>query len=117
MWPGWTSTCWPKRSESRPVGNKLKILSTTKAGQYDISGHPERPARVLRSLQHLKTLLPHNVFEEPKAAPLEKIRAVHGEGLVHVVQEEGYFDPDTPGAPGVYTCSLLSAGAALQAAE
>lgn len=96
--------------------SNLKILSTSKAGQYDISGHPEQPARVLASLQHLKTLWPAGVFEEPTPAPLEKIKAVHGDSLVHLVQEEGYFDPDTPGAPGIYACSLLSAGAALQAA-
>jgi acetoin utilization deacetylase AcuC-like enzyme len=49
-------------------------------------------------------------------ASLEKIKAVHGEGLVRTVQKEGYLDPDTPGAPGIYPCSLLSAGSALQAA-
>jgi len=97
--------------------NSLKILSTPKAGQYDISGHPERPARVLRSLEHLKKLLPATAFQEPMAAPIEKIQAVHGEHLIHLVQAEGYFDPDTPGAPGVFQCSLLSAGAALQAAQ
>lgn len=48
---------------------------------------------------------------------MEKIRAVHAEELVHTVQEEGFLDPDTPGAPGIYACSLLSAGAALQAGE
>jgi len=97
--------------------NPLKVISTVKAGLYDISGHPEQPARVLRSLEHLKTLWSPDVFQEPSLASVEKIKAVHGDSLVHLVQEEGYFDPDTPGAPGIYTCSLLSAGAALQAAE
>src|SRR5579871_119967 len=99
-----------------PLKNSLKILSTVKAGGYDIPGHPEHPLRVLRSLEHLKAILPASAFEEPSAAPLEKIRAVHTEAVVKVVQKEGYFDPDTPGAPGVLECSLLSAGAALQAA-
>ena len=97
--------------------NKLKILSTPKAGFYDVSGHPEQPARVLRSLEYLKTILPATVFSEPSPAPIEKIQAVHGIGLVSLVQAEGYFDPDTPGGPGIYASSLLSAGAALQAAE
>jgi acetoin utilization deacetylase AcuC-like enzyme len=97
--------------------HSLKVISTVKAGQYEISGHPEQPARVLQSLEHLKKNLAPSVFEEPKEASLEKIRAVHGEGLIHLVQADGYFDPDTPGAPGIFTCSLLSAGAALQAAE
>lgn len=95
----------------------LKIISTPKAGNYDITGHPEHPLRVLRSLEHLKKLLSAGTFEEPTAASLEKIKAVHGEELIHLVQKEGYLDPDTPGAPGVYHCSLLSAGAALEAAS
>lgn len=95
----------------------LKIISTIKAGNYDIPGHPEHPLRVLRSLEHLKSLLPAASFEEPTAAHLEKIKAVHAEGAVKIVEKEGYFDPDTPGAPGVWECSLLSAGAALQAAK
>lgn len=99
----------------RPSG--LKVLSTPKAGDYDIEGHPEHPLRVLASLEHLKKILPAGAFEEPSPAPLEKIKAVHGDELVHTVQKEGYLDPDTPGAPGVYACSLLSAGAALQAAS
>ncbi len=97
--------------------SNLKILSTIKAGMYDIPGHPEHSSRVLRSLEHLKTLLPVNIFEEPQAAALEKIKAVHDEQIVHQVEKEGYFDPDTPGAPGIWECSLLAVGAALQSAS
>lgn len=95
----------------------LKIFSTAKAAQYDIPGHPEHPARVLKSIEHLKGLLPKSVFVEPSPAPLEKIEAVHGSALVEAVKGETTLDPDTPGAPGVYACSLLSAGSALDAAE
>lgn len=94
-----------------------KIFSTTKVGKYDIPGHPEHSSRVLRSLEHLKALLPTSVFEEPKAAALEKIKSVHDEKVVQQVEKEGYFDPDTPGVPGIWECSLLAAGAALQSAS
>jgi len=40
------------------INNKLKILTTPKAGKYNIAGHPEHPNRVLDSLRHLKTILP-----------------------------------------------------------
>jgi acetoin utilization deacetylase AcuC-like enzyme len=96
---------------------KLKIFSTVKAAGYDIPGHPEHPQRVLDSLEHLKTLLPTSTFQEPDTAPLEKIFAVHEDAVVQAVQRESYIDGDTPGAPGVYAASLLSAGAALQAAD
>jgi acetoin utilization deacetylase AcuC-like enzyme len=99
------------------MAHRLKILSTPKAGKYDIPGHPEHPLRVLRSLDHLKKILPAGDFQEPSPASLEQVRAVHGEGAVKAVVNEGYLDPDTPGAPGVFECSLLSAGAALQAAR
>lgn len=94
----------------------LKIISTTKAGKYDIPGHPEHPMRVLKSLEHMKSLLPAASFHEPKAATVEQIQAIHHQAMIDQVEKEGYFDPDTPGAPGVWECSRLSAGAALQAA-
>ena len=99
------------------AASDLLILSTPKAGAYEVSGHPERPARVLASLGHLRNILPSNIFQEPKPADLEKIRAVHGPLLIGGVEKESYFDPDTPGGPGVYAASLLSAGAAIQTAE
>jgi acetoin utilization deacetylase AcuC-like enzyme len=95
--------------------SKLKILSSEKAGLYKILGHPEHPMRVLASLRHLQNQLPAAVFEEPVEATLEQIKAVHTEAVFQKVQTESYIDPDTPGAPGVYQASLLSAGAALQA--
>lgn len=99
------------------MSNKLKIISTVVAGKYDIPGHPEHPLRILRSLKHLKSNLSADSFQEPTPAPLEKIKAVHSGDMIEVVKREGFFDPDTPGSPGVWECSLLSAGAALQAAE
>ena len=97
--------------------NKLKILSTEKAGLYNVPGHPEHPMRVLASLRHLQTLLPASVFEEPTAISLEKVRAIHSELVIQTVQNESHIDPDTPGAKGIYQTSLLSAGSALRAAE
>ena len=94
--------------------NKLKILSTEKAGLYKVPGHPEHPMRVLASLRHLQTLLPASVFEEPAAVSLKKVRAVHSELMVQTVENESYIDPDTPGAKGIYQASLLSAGSALR---
>ena len=95
----------------------LKILSTEKAAGYQIPGHPEHPQRILKTLEHLKKILPAGVFEEPVPADLNLIRKVHAAPLVEKVQAEAFLDPDTPGAPGVYLTSLLSAGAARQAAR
>ncbi|HET9870419.1 MAG TPA: histone deacetylase [bacterium] len=94
----------------------LLVLSTEKAAGYRVPGHPEHPQRVLASLRHLKGLLPAAVFEEPSHAPREAIGRVHATALVEAVEREEFLDPDTPGAPGTWACSLLSAGAALRAA-
>ena len=97
--------------------SSLKIFSTEKAAGYKIAGHPEHPMRVLKTLEHLKKILPAGVFEEPVPADLDLIRRVHAAPLVEAVRGEQFLDPDTPGAPGIYAASLLSAGAALQAAR
>jgi acetoin utilization deacetylase AcuC-like enzyme len=97
--------------------DKLKVISTTRAAGYDIPGHPEHPQRVLKSLAHLKTLLPASTFEEPTEAPIDKILSVHYNTVVEDVRTERDMDLDTPGAKGVYECSLLAAGAALHAAQ
>jgi acetoin utilization deacetylase AcuC-like enzyme len=94
----------------------LRIISTEKAAGYKIAGHPEHPMRVLKTLGHLKSILPPDNFEEPEPAPLESVKSVHGAALIEAVSQEVFIDPDTPGAPGIFACSLLSAGAALQAA-
>jgi len=98
------------------TGN-LKILSSEKAGAYRVAGHPEHPFRILRTLEFLRKNLAPSVFAEPEPAPLEKITAVHSPELAAAVGREEFLDPDTPGAPGIYACSLLSAGSALQAAR
>ncbi len=96
--------------------NNLKIISTPKIG-YDSPGHPEHSGRVVRSLAHLRKILPSDLFQEPQPAPMEAIRAVHGEDLVNLVRNEDFIDMDTPGGPGVFNSSLLSAGAALEASR
>jgi len=98
------------------VSLPLKIISTPKVGKYDIPGHPEHPQRVLRSLEHLKSILPHGIFHEPKPVELELIHAVHHKAMIELVEKEGYFDPDTPGGAGVWESSLLAVGAAVEAA-
>jgi acetoin utilization deacetylase AcuC-like enzyme len=112
----WNKSCAKSLAAAKaPVS--LKIISTEKAAGYKIAGHPEHPMRVLKTLGHLKSILPASSFEEPEPAPLEAIRRVHSAGLLDTVSKEGFLDPDTPGAPGVFACSLLSAGAALRAAR
>jgi acetoin utilization deacetylase AcuC-like enzyme len=102
---------------SAKIPSSLKIFSTEKAAGYKIAGHPEHPMLVLKTLDHLKKSLPTSSFEEPQAASLESIERVHGADLIDAVSREAFLDPDTPGAPGIFACSLLSAGAAAQAAR
>ncbi|HTA76246.1 MAG TPA: histone deacetylase [bacterium] len=97
--------------------SNLKVLSSVHSGFYEVPGHPEHPMRVKESLKHLQTHLPNSIFEEPLPAPLEKIQVVHSPRVIQAVQNESFIDMDTPGAPGIYQASLLSAGSAIQASR
>jgi len=97
--------------------SNLKILSSARAGFYEIPGHPEHPMRVQESLKHLQIHLPNSIFEEPLPAPLEKIQVVHSPSVIQSVQNESFIDMDTPSAVGIYQASLLASGAALQASK
>jgi len=99
------------------ASGKLRVLTTPEAASYDIPGHPEHPRRVLHSIQHLQNILPSGVFSAPPPASLDQIARVHYQSVIQAVESESYIDPDTPGASGVFRASLLSAGAAVQAAE
>ncbi len=81
--------------------------------KYVHPGHPERPERVegIRNILRERGLS----FEEPAPATKEDILLVHTEAHYERVMRGAYFDFDTP--PLEPRFPLLSAGAALRAAE
>ncbi|HMM40696.1 MAG TPA: histone deacetylase [Thermomicrobiales bacterium] len=91
---------------------------------HETGSHPESPERWVAIERALRAA---GLFEvlpvlTPKAAPVERVLAVHGEGLVERVRaaaERGgaWLDPDTLVSPLSYETALLAAGGACLAAR
>ncbi len=94
---------------------KTKIIYSLKCLEYGESGHPESPDRVRNSCQYLKKL--GYEFIKPEPASETDILLAHSSDLVNQVKENNFYDPDTPSIDGIFAFALLSAGAAIKAAE
>ena len=95
----------------------MKIVTDESCTAYSRLGHPERPARILKTVEHLKsqTELPIK-WVAPIAVEDELILRAHArEHLARVKKAEEDFDGDTPAYPAIFEHAQRSVGAALQA--
>jgi acetoin utilization deacetylase AcuC-like enzyme len=94
----------------------MKIITDDACTGYSRSGHPEKPARIARTLEKLRaqTELP---IVWAKAAPAEdaSILRAHSPELLASLNQSEDFDADTPAHPGIDGFARASAGAALEA--
>jgi len=99
----------------------MKIITSPKCLEYDHPGYPENSDRVRLTLEYLKAKKDsYGVdfeFIEPKPCAPEDILLVHTSAMVDKVRTGSFTDPDIYNMPGIYDISLLSAGAAVLAAE
>lgn len=84
---------------------------------YGSALHPERPARVVRSVAHLKSAHPEWTWRQPAAADEPALLAAHSPALLARLQEAEDFDGDTLWFPGIYDHARRAAGAALAATD
>jgi acetoin utilization deacetylase AcuC-like enzyme len=94
----------------------MKIIFSEKCLEYSWPGHIERPERIRKALE----LLRQYEFLEPKPASQQDLLTVHSREYVDWIKNAkagSYFDGDTPAPPNIYEYALLSAGAALLAAQ
>jgi len=94
----------------------MKIIFSEKCLEYSWPGHIERPERIRKALE----LLRQYEFLEPKPASQQDLLSVHSREYVDLIKnaEAGsYLDGDTPAPTNIYQYTLLSAGAALLAAQ
>jgi acetoin utilization deacetylase AcuC-like enzyme len=85
--------------------------------EYSAPGHPERPARISRTVPVLKQRHPKWKWCEPRpATDPELIRAHSPEHLRRIKTPRGDFDLDTPAYPKIDNYARQSAGAAIEAA-
>jgi len=95
------------------------IISDKQCADYGVAGHPERPARILRSLEHLEAQTSLKVeWLKPAPADFAAVERAHDAPHVKRVRtSEDPFDGDTPWYPGIATHALRSAGGALLAMQ
>jgi acetoin utilization deacetylase AcuC-like enzyme len=94
------------------------IFHDSRCTQYSAPGHPERPARIARTVPLLQDR--HRTWEwrEPRSATSEELLRAHSREHIERIQKAaGDFDADTPVYPNIYDHARRSAGAAIDAAR
>ncbi len=94
----------------------MKVITDSRCTEYGKAGHPERPQRILGTVEKLKSQTELKIdWLEPLAVSDEQMLRAHTpEHLASLVLRQD-FDPDTPAYPGIAEHALRSVGAALHA--
>ncbi len=94
------------------------IVTDQRCTDYSQPGHPERPARVARTVERLST---QNILPITWAAPLsvreEQLRRAHSSNLLERLAMPDDFDGDTPAYPGIRAHAERGVGGALYALD
>jgi acetoin utilization deacetylase AcuC-like enzyme len=86
--------------------------------EYSAPSHPERPARIARSVPLLKKRHPDWEWRIPEPASEAAVLRAHSrDHLERIRNATRDFDADTPVYPKIYKHALCSAGAAVDAAQ
>jgi acetoin utilization deacetylase AcuC-like enzyme len=94
----------------------MKIITDERCLGFSHPGHPERPERISRTLERLRsqTELPI-VWAAPESVPEAALLRAHTPEHLARLEEPHDFDLDTPFFPGIAGHARSSAGAALAA--
>src|SRR5712671_3615664 len=95
----------------------MKIITDRRCTAYSSAAHPEKPARVSRTVERLKaqTDLPIS-WAEPLPVDEAIIERAHSkEHIARVTTAVADFDGDTPAHPDIFEHARRSVGGALQA--
>jgi acetoin utilization deacetylase AcuC-like enzyme len=94
------------------------IFHDPRCAEYSAPGHPERPARISRTVPLLKDRHPTWQWREPNVATNEQLLPAHSaEHIARIKNPRGDFDVDTPAYPKIYEHALRSAGAGIDVAR
>lgn len=95
----------------------MKIITDERCTAYSRLGHPERPTRILKTVEHLKSQMELPItWAAPLVVDDEQILRAHSkEHLARVKKAEEDFDGDTPAYPAIFEHAQRSVGAGLQA--
>lgn len=93
------------------------ILHDPACASYAIPGHPENPARVVKTAQYLLQCHPEFEWRQPARPPEEALLRAHISEHLARLEEPRNFDGDTYYFEHVGDLARLATGAALDAAE
>lgn len=94
------------------------VITDPRCASYAQPGHPERPARVSRTVARLESQRRVKVdWDRPGEVVEEQLRRVHSAEHLERLRVAADFDADTPAHPDIRTHAERSVGAALRALE
>lgn len=95
----------------------MLIFHDPQCADYGSSMRPEQPARVTKSVAHLRAAHPGWEWRVPPSAPDEALLLAHTAAHLRRIEQPPDFDADTPYFAGIADHARRSVGAALAAAE
>lgn len=94
----------------------MHVFHDSRSTEYQRPGHPERPERILGSVELLKTKYPDWIWTpSPAASPEQLLRAHSQQHLARIASARADFDSDCPAYPHLFDHAARSAGAAIAA--
>jgi acetoin utilization deacetylase AcuC-like enzyme len=94
------------------------IFHDSKCTEYSAPGHPERPARIARTVPLLKDQHPHWEWKKPDRAKESALLRAHSrEHLTRIRDATIDFDTDTPAYSRIFEHAARAAGAAVEVAR
>jgi len=106
------------RCAARQLLGAVIIFHDPRCTEYSAPGHPERPARIERSVPLLKERHPDWEWREPEPPNEAALLRAHSTAHLRRIREAaGDFDADTPAYSGIYEHALRGAGAAIDVAR
>src|SRR5688500_10622948 len=95
----------------------MLIIHDPQCADYGSSLRPEQPARVLRSVAHLRLHHPAWEWQLPDVASDELLSLVHTPADLKRLRQPHDFDSDTPFFPSIPDHARRAVGSAVLAAE
>ena len=95
----------------------LHLITDERCVNYHSPGHPERPQRITKTLEKLRSQQELKLeWDQPADVPEETILRAHTkEHLARIKAATDAFDGDTPNHPGIHDHALRSIGGGLRA--
>ena len=94
------------------------VFHDPRSADYFAAGHPERPARVTTSAQHLHAAHPDWDWLEPDEVTEEALLRAHSAAHIERVRVASHdFDADTPAYENIFAHAVRASGAACAVAQ